>query len=211
MQILLADDHAIVRSGLCRIVTEEFPGVTVGEVSAYQELHTKIQEKHWSVLILDIALGNKNSLDLVPELCRLNPDMKIIVLSMYNEKQFALRALRCGILGYVTKDRAPEELLQAIRNVLQGKRYVCETIASQIAEHVALTGSNSETLHESLSSREYEIFLLLASARSVSEIAAQLSLSVKTISTYRSRILEKLGLCSNAQLMRYAIDHNLAK
>jgi DNA-binding NarL/FixJ family response regulator len=129
---------------------------------------------------------------------------------MYKERQFVIRALRAGVAGYVTKDRAPEELLEAIRAVLQHKRYLSESVASQIADYVALGGSGSETPHESLSSREFEVFLALAEAQSVSEIAARLDLSVKTISTYRTRILEKMGLTSNAQLIRYALEHGLA-
>ena len=211
MRILLADDHGIVRSGLCRIVTDAFPGAIIGEAATYQELQNLVSGNAWSVLILDISLGDRNSLDLVPELKQLRPNMPIIVLSMHSERQFVLRALRIGISGYVTKDRAAEELLQAIRSVLQGKRYICETVASQIAEYVSLNSSGTEAPHEMLSAREYEVFLLLAEAHSVSEIANQLGLSVKTISTYRNRILEKIGLTSNAQLMRYALEHKLVK
>ena len=211
MRILLADDHAIVRSGLCRIVADEFPDATIGEVSSCKELRDKVRETNWSVLVLDIALGDRNSLELVPELRELRPHMPIIVLSMHGERQFVIRALRAGVLAYLTKDHAPEELLHAIRSVLQGKRYLCETVALQLADYVALAGSGSESPHELLSPREYEVLLLLASARSVSEIAAQLSLSVKTVSTYRTRILEKMGISSNAQLMRYALQHGLVR
>ncbi len=211
MRILLADDHAIVRSGLCRIVADAFPGSTVGEVSNCRELRDKVREMSWSVLILDIALGDQNSLELVPELKELRPGMPIIVLSIHSERQFVIRALRVGVLAYLTKEQAPEELLQAIHNVLQGKRYLSQAVARTVAVHVALTGSGSEDPHELLSPREYEVLLLLASARSVSEIAAQLSLSVKTVSTYRTRILEKMGMSSNAQLMRYALQYGLVQ
>ncbi len=137
--------------------------------------------------------------------------MPIIVLSMYGDRQFIVRALRAGVSAYLTKDRAPEELLQAIRSVLQGKRYLSESVALQLADYVALAGSGTEALHDLLSPREYEVLLLLASARSVSEIAGQLGLSVKTVSTYRTRILEKMGMNSNAQLMRYALRHGLVQ
>ncbi len=211
MRILLADDHAIVRSGLCRIVADAFPGATIGEVGCCRELRDKVRETSWSVLVLDIALGDRNSLELVPELKELRPHMPIVVLSMYGERQFVIRALRAGVLAYLTKDHAPEELLQAIRSVLQGKRYLSEDVALQLADHVALAGSGSEAPHELLSPREYEVLLLLASARSVSEIAAQLGLSVKTVSTYRTRILEKMGMSSNAQLMRYTLQQGLVQ
>lgn len=209
MRILLADDHVIVRSGLRQLVTDAFPGAIVGEVGSCSELRDKVRETSWSVLVLDIALEDRNSLELVPELLEMRPHMPIVVLSMYGERQFVVRALSVGVLAYLTKDRAPEELLEAIRSVLSGKRYLSETVAAELADHVALVGSGSEAPHDLLSPREYEVLLLLASARSVSEIAAQLGLSVKTISTYRSRILEKMGMSSNAQLMRYAMQHGL--
>ena len=209
MRILLADDHEIVRSGLRRILADAFPEAVFGEVGSWHELHDAVRETVWSVLILDIALADRNSLDLVPELQKLSPRMPIVVLSMYGERQFVVRALRAGVSGYLTKDRAPEELLQAIRTVLRGKRYLCESVAGELAEHVALVGSGSDTPHELLSAREYEVLLLLAGGHSASEIAVRLRLSVKTVSTYRSRILEKMGMSSNAQLMRYALRQGL--
>lgn len=209
MRILLADDHTMVRSGLCRIVADAFPDATIGEVGTCRELRDKVRETNWSLLVLDIALEDRNSLELMPELKKLRPHMPIIVLSMYGERQFIVRALRDGASAYLTKDRAPEELLRAIHSVLAGNRYLSETVAQELADHVASAGSGSQAPHELLSSREYEVLLLLASAQSVSEIAAQLDLSVKTISTYRTRILEKMGVSSNAQLMRYALLHGL--
>lgn len=211
MKILLADDHAIVRSGLCKIVSDAFPDAIIGEAANTDELFKKIHTNNWAILILDIALGEKNSLELIPEFIKINPNLKIIILSMYNERQFAMRAIHNGVMGYVTKDRAPEELLQALRSVSQGKRYVCEPVALQIVEHATLSKVDTENPHETLSSREYEVFLLLASACSVTEIADRLNLSIKTISTYRCRILEKLNLTSNAQLIRYALERKLIK
>jgi DNA-binding NarL/FixJ family response regulator len=211
MRILLADDHAIVRSGLCRVITDAFPGVIVGEVGSCRELREKVHEASWSVLVLDIALEDRNSLELVPELREIQPGMPIIVLSMHGERQFVVRALRAGVSAYLTKDRAPEELLQAIHSVLEGKRYLCENVVHLLADYVSLTCPGDTALHEQLSPREYEVLLLLASAHSVSEIAAQLNLSIKTISTYRTRILDKLGMSSNAQLMRYALQHKLVQ
>jgi len=209
MRILLADDHVIVRSGLRRIVQDAFPDASIDEVGSCRELRDAIRETNWSVLVLDIALDDRNSLDLVPDLRELRPRMKIIVLSMYGERQFVVRALRAGVLAYLTKDRAPEELLQAIRNVLEGKRYLSESVAGDLADYLAQGGS--EAPHELLSPREYEVLVLLASACTVSEIAEGLSLSVKTISTYRARVLEKMGMSSNAQLMRYALQHGLVQ
>jgi DNA-binding NarL/FixJ family response regulator len=211
MFVLLADDHAIVRSGLRRIINEAFPGAVVTEVGSAKELCEKVRQQAWSILVLDIALGEKNGLELVPELKALQPGLPIVVLSMYGERQFVVRALRAGVSAYLTKDQAPAELLQAIGAAMQGKRYLGQALAAELAEHVALVGLSSEAPHEHLSPREYEVLLLLASARSVSEIATQLSLSVKTVSTYRTRILEKMGMTSNAQLMRYALQHALVR
>lgn len=211
MNILLADDHAIVRSGLRRILADAYPDASFDEVASCKDLYEKVRKSNWSVLVLDIALEDRNSLDLVHQLKELRHDMPIIVLSMYSERQFVVRALQSGVSAYLTKDRAPEELLQAIKSVFAGKRYLSETVAAELAEHVAHDEAVSKAPHEILTSREYEVFLQLAMARSVSEIAVQLNLSIKTISTYRTRILEKMGMSSNSQLMRYAMQRNLVK
>ncbi|MCC6220161.1 MAG: response regulator transcription factor [Deltaproteobacteria bacterium] len=211
MRILLADDHAIVRSGLCRIITDAFPDASVDEVGSDRELLSKIGQASWSLLILDVALGNRNSLELLSEIKVLHPNLPIIVLSMYDEKQFVIRALREGASAYLTKDRAPEELLCAIGSVLKGKRYLGENTAQQLADHMALVGTQSSDLHEMLSAREYEVFLGIASGKSVSEVATELGLSVKTVSTYRTRILQKMGMSSNAEIMRYALRSGLVQ
>lgn len=211
MRILLADDHAMLRSGLRRIIADAYPGAQIAEVGCCDELVASVRDTDWSVLVLDIALGDRNSLEVIPALRELRREMPIIVLSMYQERQFVIRALRAGVAGYVTKDRAPDELLAAIRAALQHKRYLSDLVAAQIAEYVALGGSGSDTPHELLSAREYEVFLLLAASHGVTEIASRLDLSVKTISTYRTRILEKIGLSSNTQLIRYALEHGLVK
>jgi len=211
MRILLADDHAIVRAGLRHIVEEAFPTAFVGEASSCDEVVAAVADTSWSVLVLDVALGDRNGLTVLPEVRRIAPGTRIVVLSMYGERQFVVRALRAGALAYLTKDRAPEELLQAIRAVLEGRRFLGQSVALELAEHVSLAGDGGEEPHAALSSREHEVFLLLASARSVSEIATQLGLSVKTVSTYRSRILEKMGMKTNAELMRYALQRNLVR
>jgi len=207
VRILLADDHAMFRSGLRHILEAELPGASVGEAATIAELVEKVDRESWDVLLLDVSMAGQNSLNLLPSVKERHPRLPVVVLSMYGERQFVLRALRAGASAYLTKERAPEELLRAIRSVLAGRRYVGEEVAQQLADHLAAGGAASP--HESLSPRELEIFLLLASARSVSEIAAQLELSVKTVSTYRSRILEKMELRSNAELMQYAVRHGL--
>lgn len=209
MRILLADDHGIMRSGLRHIVADAFPDAEIGEAGSCPEVLERLRDSEWTVLILDIAMAGKNSLDFVTAFKKLRPELAIIVLSMYGERQFVIRALRLGVLAYLTKERAPEELLHAIQSVLRGERYIGESLASQIADYVSSPGSDAGAPHERLSAREYEVFLLLASASSVSDIAANMNLSVKTVSTYRNRILEKMGLQSNAELMRYALQNGL--
>lgn len=208
MRILLADDHAIFRSGLRRILEEELPGAVLGEVASIAELAEALGNQPWDILILDISMGGQNSLNALPSLKQSRPHVGVIVLSMYGDRPFVVRALRAGASAYITKEHAPEELLRALRAVSAGRRYIGESLAEQLADHMATTGKGGPA-HENLSPRELEIFLLLASAKSVSEIAAQLGLSVKTISTHRSRILEKMGLGSNAELMQYAMRNGL--
>ncbi len=207
LRILLADDHAMFRSGLRRILEAELPGASVGEVATTAELLEKVGQEAWDVLLLDISMAGQNSLNVLPTVRERHPRLPVVVLSMYGDRQFVIQALRAGASAYLTKERAPEELLRAIRSVLAGRRYVGDDLAVQLADHLA--GGGTASPHESLSPRELEIFLLLAAARSVSEIAAQLELSVKTVSTYRSRILEKMALRSNAELMQYAVRHGL--
>ncbi len=207
LRILLADDHAMFRSGLRRILEAELGAVAIGEAATLPELVAAVDREPWDALLLDISMGGQNSLHVLPDLKARHPRLRVVVVSMYGERPFVIRALRAGASAYLTKERAPEELLQALRSVLAGRRYIANDLAEQLADHLA--GGAAENPHESLSPRELEIFLLLASARSVSEIAAQLGLSVKTVSTYRTRVLEKMVLRSNAELMQYAVRHGL--
>lgn len=210
MKILIADDHAIVRSGLKRILELEFPNVVVGEVATAAELLPRVAAETWDVLILDVALGVDNGLDALPLVKKSRPALPVIVLSMYGERQFVTRALAAGASAYLTKEQAAdEELFRAIRAVCSGRRYLGESLAADLADHLA--GDRKGPPHESLSPRELEVFLLLAAAKSVSEIAERLGLSVKTVSTYRTRILEKMSLESNAELIQYAVRNGLVR
>jgi DNA-binding NarL/FixJ family response regulator len=209
MRIFLADDHALFRSGLRRILEDEFPDAEIEEASSSQETLTKLRAAGADILILDIAMGDRNSLHALPEIRALQPSMPVLILSMYNERQFVVHALRAGASGYLTKEHAPDELIRAIRAILSGRRYIGESLAEQIADHLA-AGDTSRLPHDLLSTREHEVLLLIASGLALSEIARKLALSVKTVSTYRTRILEKMEMHSNADLIRYVVHHGLA-
>lgn len=209
MHILIADDHAMFRAGLRRLIEQDFPSACIEEASSCAEVLDKMRTGRWSLVILDIAMGEQNSLTILPDIKRAHSDVPVLVLSMYNDRQFIIQALRTGASGYLTKEHTPEELIKGMRAVLSGHRYISGSVAENLAEFLAV--GSSESPHEALSMREREVFLLIARGRSVSEIAAVLSVSVKTVSTYRVRILEKMGLGSNAELMRYALKHGLVE
>ncbi len=207
MKILIADDHVIVRSGLRRILELEFHGVVIGEAATSAEVLAKCPSG-WDVIILDVSLGAENGLNVLPLVKEACPTVPVIVLSMHGERQFVIRALSAGAAAYLTKEQAgDDELFRAIRAVCAGHRYIGEALAEQLVDHLASTRKGDP--HEDLSQRELEVFLLLAAAKSVSEIAERLGLSVKTVSTYRTRILEKMGLGSNAEIIQYALRHGL--
>lgn len=210
MKILLADDHTLFRSGLRRILEEEFPDAEIEEAASCEETLKKLRPEGFDILILDIAMCDQNSLHILPKIKDAHPSMPVLILSMYNDRQFIVQALRAGAAGYLTKELAPDELIRAIRAILAGRRYIGESMAEQIADHLA-AGDASRLPHETLSGREHEVFLLIASGMALSDIADKLRLSVKTVSTYRTRVLEKMGLHSNAELIRYAIRHGLAE
>ncbi|MBZ0186483.1 MAG: response regulator transcription factor [Candidatus Obscuribacterales bacterium] len=209
MRILLADDHAMFRSGLRGILESHFSGATIEEASSCNEVLDCLREGACTIAILDIAMGVHNSLNILPDIRKLYPEMPVLILSMYNDKQFIVQALRAGASGYITKEHTPDELVRAIQAILKGGKYVSESVAANLVDYLALGGC--EYPHELLSARESEVLRLIASGRSVSEIASSLSLSVKTISTYRTRILEKMDMRSNAELMRYALKHGLVQ
>ena len=204
MRILLVDDHAIVRAGLKRLLEDEFRGVTVAEAATADEAEASVDATKPDIVVLDISLPGRSGLDLLPAL---RGKTRVIVLSSFADPQFAVRALRDGASAFLSKDRAPRELIEAINTVSSGRRFIGAELAEQLASVVAADHPGNP--HESLSAREFEVFRLIASAKTVSEIAADLGLSVKTVSTYRARILEKMGMASNAELMQYAMRNGL--
>jgi two-component system invasion response regulator UvrY len=209
MRILLVDDHAILRAGLKRLLEDEFRGVIIDEAATADEAEERIAAAAPDLVLLDISLPGRSGLDILPDIRTSSPSTKVIVLSSFAEPQFAVRAIRDGASAFLTKERAPRELIEAVRTVLNGRRYISAELAEQLAALVAADVPSRP--HESLSHREFEVFRLIASAKSVSEIARDLGLSVKTVSTYRARILEKMGMASNAELMQYAMRNGIVE
>ena len=207
MKILLVDDHAILRAGLKRILEDELPRVVVGEASTAEEALARLGEAEWEIVVLDISLPGRSGLDVLPDIRQQYPQARVVVLSSFGDQQFAVRALRDGASAFLTKERAAGELMEAIRTVAAGRRFIGADLAEQLA---AMVASDKPTRpHASLSQREFEVFRLIASARTLSQIAEELGLSAKTVSTYRARILEKMGMQTNAELMQYAMKNGL--
>jgi two-component system, NarL family, invasion response regulator UvrY len=209
IRLAIADDHPIVREGLRRIAIED-SGITVmGEASTAQELFRLLSATAVDVVLLDVSMPGSTFVETVVELRRAHPTVRILVLSVHPEDQWAMRALRAGASGYLTKDRSPEQLVHAIRRVARGGKYVSETLADQLAG-LADRGT-MRAAHELLSDREFEVLRALGSGMTVKDVAQQLHLSAKTVSTYRTRLLEKMGFKSTADLVRYVSAHELLK
>lgn len=207
MRVLIADDHAVFRRGLRETIGEAFPRVTFGEARTAQETLECVRQHDWELVILDISMPGRSGLDILSDLKRLRPRMPVLFLSMYPEEQYARRALKAGAAGYLTKESVPEELKTAVQRVLSGGRYVSATLAERLAYD--LRRGADTPIHELLSNREFQVLRMIASGKAVKEIADELSLSVKTVSTYRSRILEKTGMKTTAELIRYALQTQL--
>jgi DNA-binding NarL/FixJ family response regulator len=207
IRVLIADDHAIVRKGLKQILLEEYPTVTIGEAGDAESLITEVLKEKWDVVICDMSMPGRSGLDALHQIKQMVPDLPVLIMSMYPEDQYAIRVLKAGASGYLGKETIHDELIKAIQTVLLGRKYITSTVAEKLAE--AFNTDAEKPLHELLSDREFDVFKLLASGKSVSEIAEQLSLSVTTVSTYRSRIMEKMNMRSNAELTRYAIEQKL--
>jgi len=209
IRLAIADDHPIVREGLRRIVSED-PGVAVaGEASSAAELFLLLRSAPVDVVLLDVSMPGSTFIDTLRTLRSEHPSVKVLVLSAYPEDQWALRALQSGASGYLTKDHSPEQLVHAIRRVAGGRRYVSESMADRLAGMAGDGGSRAP--HERLSDREFEVLRALGSGMLVKDVAAELGLSAKTVSTYRTRLLEKMGLGSKAELVRYVAVHDLLK
>jgi len=206
IRVLLADDHAVVRRGLKQILAETEDIRTEGEVDSGAGVLREVRAKKYDMVLLDITLPDQNGLEVLGQLRAVRPNLPVLMLSVHPEEQYAVRALKTGAAGYLTKDSAPEEMVAAIRKVYRGGKYVSAALAERL---VGLLGEQEGAPHESLSEREFQVMLLLANGKSVSEIANRLALSAKTVSTYRSRLMEKLGMKSIAELVRYVMEQGL--
>lgn len=207
MNILLADDHSIVRRGLREILLEEFPDANFQEAADGQELIRKMRAEKFDVIISDVSMPGKSGLEALKVIKAESPTIPVLVLSIHPEELYAIRVLKAGASGYLTKESAPEELVKAVRMIMSGRKYITPSLAEKMASN--LDNDLSKLPHELLSDRELDVLKLIASGKTVSDIAHELSLSVNTISTYRSRVLEKMNLKSNSELTFYAISNNL--
>jgi DNA-binding NarL/FixJ family response regulator len=205
IRILLVDDHPVVRHGIRQILVDRLRNVTVGEAGDARGARASIRGNGWDVVVLDVTLPDESGLDLLKDIRRDHPSLPVLVLSIHPAAQFARRAIAAGAMGYLTKESAPTELVQAVEQIRRGRPYV----GSRAHERSGRAGRADRAPHEALSDREYQVLRMLGSGRTVSEIAASLGLSVKTVSTYRARLLLKLQMRSNAELMRYAIENGL--
>jgi len=208
IRILIVDDHAVVRQGLKQIITDEKDMQVAGEAENAAQALQLVGIEKFNVVILDITMpGGKSGLDLLPEIKALRPMIKILILSMHAEEQFAIRALKSGASGYITKQSAPTELIRAIRKVQSGGKYISQSIAEQLA--FFYSDDAGKPLHEKLSDREFQVMLMIAEGKTLREIADALHISEKTVGTYRTRILEKMNMTRNAELIRYAVQNKL--
>lgn len=207
MKILIIDDHAIVRRGMISLLQEHLKEVEFGEAGNARDGLSAVTREPWDLVVLDISMPGRSGLELIQEVKRERPAVPVLVVSSHSERDYALRALKSGASGYVSKQSAADVLVAAVQRVLSGRRFISAALAEQLAG--ALAGESSGTSHESLSNRELQVLQLIASGKTIKEISSELSLSEKTVATYRSRIAEKMRLTSNVELTRYAMQHGL--
>jgi two-component system invasion response regulator UvrY len=207
LRILIADDHAIIRKGLKQILLEEYPSAFIDEVGDAEGVIKKAITSEWDIIICDLSMPGRSGLDVVHDIKQNFPKLPVLILSLHPEEQYAIRVLKAGAAGYLSKEVATEELVKAVQRVLQGRKYISASIAEKLADE--LDQNANKPPHEILSDREFYVFKLIAEGKGVSEIAELLSLSVTTVSTYRSRILIKMNAKANAELTRYAIENKL--
>jgi DNA-binding NarL/FixJ family response regulator len=209
IRILLVDDHAVVRLGVKQVLADSIPESVFEEAGSAEEALSRVRTSAFDIAILDIALPGESGLDVLKKIKQIRPRLPVLMLSVYAEEEFAVRTLRAGAAGYVTKKAASTDLAEAVRRIVAGGRYVTDSVAEKLAEEVQRGVAPSP--HERLSDREYQVFRLLGKGKSVTQAAEEMSLSVQTISTYRARILEKMGMSSNADLVEYVFRNRLSR
>ena len=207
IRILIADDHAIVRAGLKQFIADQLDMEVSGEAATGAETIALVRTQEFDIVLLDISMPDKNGIDTLKTIKHVKPELPVLILSAHAEEQYAVNLLRAGASGYINKETASTQLVGAVRTAVQGRKYVSPTLAQVLAE--GISGNGDEPLHGSLSQREFQIFCKLAGGQAVSQIADELHLSVKTVSTYRTRVLEKIGMKSNADLTYYAVKNGL--
>lgn len=207
LKVLIADDHAIVRKGIKLLLLEQYPFADIGEAADVETLINEVIRQQWDVVICDMNMPGRSGIDGLQQIKQISPRLPVLIMSMYPEDQYALRALKAGASGYLGKETIHDDLIRAVETVMLGKKFITPSIAEKLAGSFHIQAE--VILHEMLSDREFDVLKLLASGKSISEIALQLSLSSTTVSTYRSRIMEKMNLRNNAELTRYAIENNL--
>lgn len=207
IRILIADDHAIVRKGLKEALAEQLDDLSFGEAQNAPETIALVSTEKWDVVLLDIHMEGRSGLEVLEDIRRVAPKLPVLMLTMYPEEVFAVRAIRAGAAGYVNKKTAPEELIAAIKKVLAGGRYVSASLAERLADELNRTQTGLP--HETLSNRELQVLRLIASGKTLKDIAAELSLSVKTVGTYHIRVLQKMGMQSDVEITRYALQNKL--
>lgn len=209
MRILIVDDHALIRRGMISLLREHFSEVEFGEAGTSREGFSSILEQEWNLALVDISMPGRNGLELIKDIRGAKPGLPVLVVSAHAERDYAIRALKLGAVGYVSKQDAADVLVTAVKRVLSGRRYVSPALAELLAD--SLSGGAVEDAHEALSNREMQVFKLIASGRTLKEIGDELALSEKTVSTYRARITGKMGISSNVDLTRYAMRHGLVE
>ena len=209
IHVLIADDHAIVRQGLKQILSETEDMLVTGEADDGAEARDLARQQPWDVFLLDVSMPNRNGIDTLKQLKKEFPRLPVLILSMHPEEQYAVRALKAGASGYLTKQSAPELLVTAIRQVASGQKYLSPAVAQQLAE--AISDNTEKSPHERITDREYQVLVMIAAGKTLTQVAEQLNLGVATVSTYRARLLEKMGLKSTAELIRYGLEHGLAE
>ncbi len=207
LRILLADDHAVVRQGIKLILSAAYPQADFGESGSLHELRDLVNSDEWDIIVLDLAMPGGNGLEALKQIKHNHPKTAVLILSMFPEDQYAIRTIKAGASGYLNKESAPEELVEAVRKILAGGEYISAPVADELLHYAR--HEEDQPLHKTLSDREYQVLCLIASGKEIREISTELSLSAKTISTYRSRLLEKMKMKTNAELTHYAIINGL--